>query len=350
MPPKKPTQGAFEATALLIDLNPTAYNTKFKPQALYDVMNKINADGLPVLLSHNSQKLPVGSWYKAEVNQDAVHTTFFVPKEVSEYDDIKTRIDADILDSVSIGFNAGVHECSICGFDIHDYRNCDHVPGRTYAVENAASGIAQADEKCYVMLDEVRASEASLVYSGAVPAAKIFDADTKEDFFAQNKMNFADGKLEVVHSGNFVQDLNVNKNLEGEQPMEEEFNELTTKHNELTDKFSDTNDKYLTAREDNIALKEQNLEYKEKVDGYDDAVEKQVAADLAFTEARDALAEKVEALAAPFDAEYKAPEDVKQLLVDLDTYMEKTKALPSGRQTHEQDELKYSEADSIYKV
>lgn len=348
--PKKPTKDAFEATALLIDLEATAYNTKFKPNALYDVMNKINDDGLPVLLAHDSGKMPVGSWYKADVVNQAVHTTFFIPKEVSEYDDIKTRIDADILDSVSIGFNAGTHECSICGYDIHDYRNCDHIPGKTYAVENSQAGVAQADETCYVLLDDVKASEASLVYSGAVPAAKIFEAGTKEEFFNKNKMNFAKGDLETVHSAKFVQDLNVNKNKpEGDNMDKEAFAALTTKHEELNTKFTDVNDKYNTAREANIDLKEKNLEFKEKVDGYDAAVEAQAAADLAFTETRDSLAERVEALAAPFDVDYKAPESIKDILTDLDTYMEKTKALPSGRQSVEED-LVYSEPDSNFKV
>ncbi len=354
---KKPTKGAYKAKALLIDMNPTSYNTKFRANALYDVRDKINNDGLPLLLLHNNQKLPVGAWYSADVENDALFTKFFIPKEVSEYEDVKTRIEADILDSVSIGFNADVHDCSICGNDIQDYTNCSHIPGRVYDVKDPVDGASLGEQTCYVMLDGVRASEASLVHAGAVPAAKIVETSDKADYFVQNKLNFAEGALEIVHSGKFVQDHNVNNNPKGDKDMEEEFNELTTKHNELTEKFTtqgvsltDVTEKYNTAREANIDLKELNLEFKEKVDGYDEAVTAKEIAETNFTEGIAALATKVEGLAAPFKADYKAPDNIEALFTDLDKYLEEAKALPAGQQSHGEEELIYSEPDSNFKV
>jgi len=356
MPPKIPTKGAFKAKALLIDREPTSYNTRFRPNALYSVMDKINQDGLPVLLMHNSKKMPVGSWYEAEVVDSALYTKFFVPSEVAEYDDIKTRVDTGILDSVSIGFNAGIHDCSICGNDIQDYNNCSHIPGQTYEVKDPVDGASLGEQCCYVMLDDVKASEASLVHSGAVPAAKIVETSDKADYFVQNKLNFSKGNIEVVHSGKFVQDHNVNNKPEGEDDMEEEFNELTTKHNELTAKFTDqtvklgeVTEKYNTARESNIDLKEKNLDFKEKVDGYNDAVKAKDTAETNYSETIAALTVEVEALAAPFDTAYEAPDNLEGLMADFKKFMDQAKALPSGQQTSD-NEVVYADPDADYKV
>ena len=358
MPPKKPTKGAFKVKALLIDMRPTSYNTRFRANALHQVKDTINQQGLPVLLAHDSSKMPVGSWYEAEVANDAVYTKFFIPKEVSEYEDIKTRIDANILDSVSIGFNAGTHDCSICGNDIQDYNNCTHIPGQEYDIKDPINGTALGTDTCYVMLDDVKASEASLVYSGAVPAAKIIESSDKADFFAKNNLNFAKGELEIVHSGEFMQDHNVNNNNpKGEDDMDkEQFDKLTADHATLNTKFSDTNDKlsevtdkYNTAREANIDLKEKNLEFQEKVTGYDDAVATAEAAGTRYTEAVAAVTAEVEALAAPFDATYTAPKDLVGLIADLKKYVEQAKTLPSGQQTID-TEVVYSEPDSTYQT
>ena len=342
---KHPTQGAFKAKALLIDTKPTAYNTRFRKNALYQVAEKINNDGLPLLLVHDSSKLPIGAWYEADVDEpaEALMTKFFIPQEVKEYEDVKTRVEADILDSVSIGFNAGKHDCSICGNDIQNYEECPHIPGHKYEVKDPASGASLGEQTCYVMLDDIKASEASLVYSGAVPAAKIVESSDKADYFTQNKLNFAEGVLEVAHGDAILQDKNINNN-EGENGMEEEFKELKTKYQELTDKYND-------GREDNIKLKELNLEFKEKVEAYDSLTTEKEELKEAYDADVAALVAKVEALAAPFDTEYKAPSIVAELLVDLDTYIEKAKALPSGQQSQVDDEeIAYSEPDDVFKV
>lgn len=345
---KVPTLGSFKSKALLIDLEPTTYNTRFRPSALQQVADKINNDGLPTLLVHDSSKLPVGAWYEAEVTNGTVVTKFFIPKEISEYDDIKARVESGILDSVSIGFNAGTHGCSICGNDIQDYENCPHIPGKVYEVKDPQSGASLGEETCYVMLDDIKASEASLVHSGAVPAAKIIESSSKEDYFTTNKLNFAENfKVETVQSGKFLYDDSIN-NPEGEE-MKEEYDALTTKHQELSDK-------YVTSREDNVTLRESNLEFKEKADGYDAAVEAKttaeeslVAAETKYSDVIAGLVAKVEVLAAPFDADYKAPTELDAIYTDLDKYLEQAKTLPSGQQS-QKTELTFTESDSVYKV
>ena len=349
--PKFPSKGSYKVKTVFIDTNPTTYNTRFRPNALQQVSDTINSRGLPLLMVHDSQQLPVGAWYESEVNADEqVVAKFYVPQEISEYDDIKARVDTGILDSVSIGFNAGTHDCSICGNDIQNYEECPHIPGQVYEVKDTINGTSLGDRTCYVMLDDIDVKEGSLVYSGAVPAAKIIESSDKAEFFTKNSMNFAEGSLEVVHGGQFLQDNNEKEN-NGSLKMEKDLLEMTGKFND--------------AREANIALKEQAIDNKSKLDAYDDAVlakDEAVAAKVTALADNDAqaetfaakvqlLADKVAVLAVPFDANYKAPDDMEQLLKDLDTYLDKTRALPTGRQTKdEDDEATYQVPDSSYKV
>ncbi len=333
---KQPTDGAFKAKALFIDTKPTAYNTRFRKSALYQVNETINSHSLPLLLVHNSNSLPVGSWYESTVDEveEAVYTKFFIPKEIKEYEDIKSRIDTGILDSVSIGFNAGVHDCSICGNDIQNYSECPHIPGQKYEIKDTIDGTSLGEVVCYVMLDDIRASEGSLVHAGAVPRAKIVETSTKAEYFASNNLNFAIGSLEVVHEGKILQDNNVNNQFKGENM--DELSQLTTK-------YQDLNDKYFELRDGNIKLQESNLEFKEKATGYDLAVSE-----------RDGLVsklgEKVKALAAVFEPTYTVSSDIDRLFADLDKFIELSKTLPSGQQTISDDEVSYSLPDDSYKV
>ncbi len=330
--PKKPTQGALIAEALLIDKNLTSYNTKFKDGALVQVMQKINEEGLPLLMSHNTEKFPVGAWFEATVKDEAVFSKFFVPREINEYDDIKARIETGILDSVSIGFSAKVHECSICGNDIYDFENCEHIPGKQYG-----------DETCCVMLDDIKPSEASLVYSGAVPAAKIVDTDVKSEFFVKNELNFSEGQLEVVQHKCTYHICNETQN-EGENMPEEKFQELQTKFDELNSKFMNT-------REELVTAKEEAIQFKEKASKYDEVSEKLQDVESKYSEYVQKLQEKVEALAAPFDANYKAPEDIEAIFADIEKFVEEAKALPTGQQSHvEDEEVEYQVPADAFKV
>lgn len=341
---KKPSKDSYKVKSVFIDTKPTTYNTQFRPSALQQVADKINADGLPLLLVHDSNSLPVGAWYEAQVDNDnQVVGKFFVPKEVGEYNDIKTRIDTGILDSVSIGFSADVHDCSICGNDIQNYEDCPHIPGKDYEAKDPVSGASLGTKTCYVMLDGVHAKEGSLVYAGAVPNAKVIESSDKAEFFTKNEFNFAEGKLEVVHGGAFMQDSNEQEN-NGSSQMDEKFIELSGKYNDL--------------REENIALKTEALDNKVKVDGYADLETKVEEANAATKSVADkfsatvaTIGEAVSKLAAPFNASYEAPTDVDQLLADLDTYMAKAKALPTGRQSQENaDDVTYVTPISAYEV
>jgi hypothetical protein len=341
--PKTPTKGSYRVKTVFIDTKPTAYNTRFRKNALFQVADTINANGLPLLLSHDSNKLPSGQWYEAVVKEadEELVGKFFIPKEIKEYEDVKTRIDTGILDSVSIGFNAGKHDCSICGNNIYDYENCSHIPGRKYEIKNPQTGNIVKEETCYVLLDDINVSEGSLVYSGAVKNAKIIESSDKKDFFKVNNFNFAEGNIEVVHTAKLQQDKHEN-NDKGLQMPEATLADLQDKYSTLRSENLDLKDKI-------IGYREEASEYKEKATKYDALQEELTASKESVTAEKEnyaklfsAFAEKVETLAAPFKTDYKAPEDLEALLADLDKYINEAKALPSGRQSKQgEDEVEY---------
>jgi phage head maturation protease len=340
---KKPTKGAFIAEALVVDQEPTAYNTRFKDGALMQIASKVNSDGVPLLLSHDSSKLPSGAWFEAKVEGKAVLSKFFIPSEINEFDDVRTRIESDILDSVSVGFNAKVHECSICHNSIYDYDACPHIPGREYDVKGE-DGKSLGEDTCYVLLDDIKLSEISLVYSGAVPAAKIVDYDNKQEFFEKNHLQFDEGQLEIVQKHCTYHIYDENKPEGDNQMTKEEYQELQTK-------YADTRESLLSAREEALNFKEKASKYDAAVADKDAAVAAKEESDTKYTDSITALQEKVTALAAPFEADYAAPSDIEVLFSDLDRFIELAKALPSGQQSRTEDaEVEYSAPDDVYKV
>jgi hypothetical protein len=344
---KVPSAGSYIKPAIFIDRKPTTYNTMFKAGALVDVARKINEAGLPLLMNHNSGKFPVGMWFQAKVNEaEQVVAQFYIPKEIPEYGDLTSRIDTGILDSVSIGFSAGVHECSICGNAISDYNLCPHVPGKTY--ENAT---------CYVLLDNIRPSEGSLVYSGAVPAAKIQeeftakgDGFSKEDFFKSNPNAYATIDVEIVQSGNIIQDTYDNfeegNTMDALQELQEKYAKKVDDHLVLAEKYAETVEKNATFASEVAKVNEYKV-------AADEANTMAAAAKEEATKILEQFQTVIEALALPFATDYKAPSDFEGCVADLNTYLEKAKALPVGQQTEHQDEesvAEFSIADANYKV
>lgn len=345
---KVPSKGSSIRTAVFIDRKPTTYNTRFKAGALIDVASKINNDGLPLLMNHNSGSFPVGMWFQAKVNEkEQVVSQFYMPSEIPEHNDIIARIDTGILDSVSIGFSAKSRTCSICSNDINDYENCPHVPGKAYN-----------NEICYVDLDQVTPSEGSLVYSGAVPAAKIQEdymvksaSLSKEELCKEFPTAFSTGELEIVQTGVILQDTNDNFD-EGNAMSPEEILALQNKFAAQTSTLADTSSKYAAAVDELASARVEIA----KVDEYKAAIEIAQGEATLAKESYSALVTKfkdvVAGLAAPFKADYSAPDSIEALTADFEKYMEETKALPVGRQTivDEPEVAQFSVPDSVYKI
>ena len=82
-------------------------------------------------------------------------------------DSIIASIEDGTFFDTSIGWGADKYECSICGNDYRDYRNCEHYAGREYE-----------GEICYVIAKPPGfLMENSIVMDGAYPGAGVLSAD-----------------------------------------------------------------------------------------------------------------------------------------------------------------------------
>jgi hypothetical protein len=173
---------------LMIDDQPTAYHSIIHENLLRKFV--IDAKkGVGLLMNHNNRSLPVGRSFDAELREEfdpetgkmykSVYGMFYIDlgrqtESGMTTDDIVKGINAGTIFDTSIGFNAKRWDCSICGHDIRDWRNCDHFPGEKYQVKGT-DGVHR-EETCYVVAGSDGVGELlenSLVYAGAVDRATI---------------------------------------------------------------------------------------------------------------------------------------------------------------------------------
>lgn len=172
---------------LMIDDQPTSYYSKIHENLLRKFAQDAKA-GIALLLGHDTSRLPVGRSFDSEIREDlnqetgeymkSVYGSFYIPLGMNtesglSTDDIAKAIDSGTAFDTSIGFSAKRWDCSICGFDIRDWRNCAHLPGKTYEIER--DGVVR-QETCYVIAGadgNGELLENSLVYAGAARRAQI---------------------------------------------------------------------------------------------------------------------------------------------------------------------------------
>lgn len=340
----KPTKDSFSRTAIFIDNQLTTRKTKFTEVALLQVANQINEQSLPLLRGHDSALLPSGRWYEAKVSEGRVLAKFFIPKEVPEHDEIKAKVESNVLDSVSIGFTADKHTCSICGHDIQDYENCPHIPGKTYDGSD-----------CFVYLEDIHASEGSLVYAGAVPGAKIqnyAECEDKKSFC--EKFAFSVDLKEIVKAG----EISHEENIEFEEDVKmdlykDKFLALEENYADLAVRHSDSQKNVFKLQDDVNSYKVQLADLTSKVEAYKASETATANGQAEVTKAIESIRGMVEKFAAPFEATYTAPTQLADLLADLEKYSEKAKALPTGQQSLEPEETKvagFQPNDDVYKI
>ncbi|MCI0330805.1 MAG: hypothetical protein L0196_07625 [candidate division Zixibacteria bacterium] len=127
------------------------------------------AEGSPVLVGHNHQKLPIARNFKADLVEKmeetwlAVHFYWLADSDGAL--NLLKNIDGGIYKEVSAAFLFELPECSVCGRDI---RICEHIPFRRYAVPNGSLAPA-----FFWYRNVTKLLETSLVYRGAVPGTKI---------------------------------------------------------------------------------------------------------------------------------------------------------------------------------
>ena len=173
--------------SMMIDNAVTSYYTIVHE----NLLRKFSADvkrGIALLLSHDSNKLPVGRSFDSMLVEEwdaetgnilkSLYGDFYIPlgrktESGMDTDDIIRGIDTGTIFDTSIGFRAKSMKCSICGNDIRSW-DCPHMPGKEYIVENE-NGVGEA-VTCHVIIGEDGEGELienSLVYAGACPRATI---------------------------------------------------------------------------------------------------------------------------------------------------------------------------------
>jgi hypothetical protein len=185
------------------------------------MLQKLKKDyqkGVGLLASHNSNRLPFGRTFDAEILADEVDGESVKTLYIDHY--IVTHVEGDngekrelnteigmttreIADHISVGhtfdtsIGFAIHDpkCSICKNSIRDYEKCEHIPGLTYDVDGETV-------RCDIIADDGEGIENSLVYAGAVNRATIQrtkkDSEGSEQFTAtelQAPVKFGDVEL-----------------------------------------------------------------------------------------------------------------------------------------------------------
>ncbi|QNR70434.1 hypothetical protein IAQ67_28370 (plasmid) [Paenibacillus peoriae] len=156
------------------------------------MLQKLKKDyqtGVGLLASHNSNRLPFGRTFDAEILADEVDgesvKTLYIDHymvthmegESGERRELNTEIGMttqEIADHIevghtfdtSIGFSIHDPKCSVCKNSINDYEKCEHIPGLEYEVDGETV-------RCNIVADSGEGVENSLVYAGAVNRALI---------------------------------------------------------------------------------------------------------------------------------------------------------------------------------
>lgn len=161
-------------------------------------LKKDYTNGVGLLASHDSSRLPFGRTFDAEILADEVRgedesvKTLYIDhymvthmegangerRELNTEIGMTTQEIADHIEvghtfDTSIGFSIHDPKCSVCKNSIRDYENCEHIPGLTYTVDGE-------EVRCNIVADSGEGVENSLVYAGAVNRALIQKAGKEE--------------------------------------------------------------------------------------------------------------------------------------------------------------------------
>lgn len=159
--------------------------------AMSGMADAINSDDhVPLQLMHRGG-IPVGKVFHAEMKPTpdggtSVHALFYLPKANSEY---VSKIDAGVINDVSVGFFPRQLQCSACGFDY---------TGPNVTFENIYDCVC--DQGHRIGVDGVHARihgvsqfhELSLVDKGAVPGATILPRAKQSMALAPNIARFSE--------------------------------------------------------------------------------------------------------------------------------------------------------------
>ena len=198
---KKEDFFVFETLAVGDKVVPNRY-MRLTP-ALLNVMKEDAQKGVSLMLNHNwsqlgVQSIPIGKVFDARIaggtqegEETTLYTTQYILRDDSKVDgysknDIIKLIESGILADTSVGWGTTreSYKCNICGHSIYDYRNCDHIPGQKYIVNEETNEvkecIVQAEPPKQLHAGNNVLMENSIVFDGAYPNAIIQSAVGEE--------------------------------------------------------------------------------------------------------------------------------------------------------------------------
>lgn len=215
---KKEDFFVFETLAVGDKIVPNRY-MRLTP-ALLDVMREDAQKGVSLMLNHNwsqsgVQSIPIGKVFDARIGTgtqegetSALYTTQYILRDDSKVDgysknDIIKLIESGILADTSVGWGTTreSYKCNICGHSIYDYRNCEHIPGRKYIVNEDTNEV----KECIVQAEPPKEKhsgnnvlmENSIVFDGAYPNAIIQSAIGEEIDTPNGKFKSLEGKQDL---------------------------------------------------------------------------------------------------------------------------------------------------------
>lgn len=215
---KKEDFFVFETLAVGDKIVPNRY-MKLMPDLLA-TMREDAEKGVSLMLNHNwsqlgVQSIPIGKVFDgriAEGSQDgettALYTTQYILRDDSKVDgysknDIIKLIESGVLADTSVGWGTtrDSYKCSICGNSIYDFRNCQHIPGKKYIVNEETNEV----KECIIHAHSPKEKHAgnnvlmenSVVFDGAYPNAVIQSAAGEEIDTPNGKLKYLNGKEDL---------------------------------------------------------------------------------------------------------------------------------------------------------
>lgn len=212
---KKEDFFVFETLAVGDKIVPNRY-MRLTP-ALLNVMKDDAQKGVSLMLNHNwsqvgVQSIPIGKVFDARISvssqegeETTLYTTQYILRDDSKVDgysknDIIKLIESGILADTSVGWGTTTesYKCNICGHSIYDYRQCEHIPGQRYIVNEETNEV----KECIIQAEppkELHAGnnvlmENSIVFDGAYPNAIIQSAVGEEIETPKGKFRAIEGK------------------------------------------------------------------------------------------------------------------------------------------------------------
>ena len=276
---KKEDFFVFETLAVGDKIVPNRY-MRLTP-SLLRVMEDDAKKGVSLMLNHNwsqlgVQSIPIGKVFDGrlaggtqEGEETTLYTTQYILRDDSKVDgysknDIIKLIESGILADTSVGWGTTreSYKCNICGHSIYDYRNCEHIPGRKYIVNEETNEV----KECIIQAEppkELHAGnnvlmENSIVFDGAYPNA-IIQSAAGEEIQTSNgtlkplngKQNLSEKDIIFGYSTNGSINLLYKELMEkgGKEDMEENEAETTELENQDVETIEEATE---TATEENV--------------------------------------------------------------------------------------------------